>query len=247
MKMGNIGAAQIGETLAQLFFGRASRLAFVLAIVAICAAQAQTSSKAIYGVTSIDVPPSATSQGIALLKQYRQAALKQAGNQGVDLLQQVGWPSRFVIYEAWKDQSAYNANEKAAHTVEFCNRLRSISNAPCDRRDYFVVSVGPAREAAGTNPIYMMLHLDVFPDQLAKGFAAGKQVAAAARKGEGNLRYDVVSGVSVPQNYMTMFAAWQSRKVFDDYEMSTYARQFRDTVAQLLGSPFDDRLYTKIN
>jgi hypothetical protein len=29
--------------------------------------------------------------------------------------------------------------------------------------------------------------------------------------------------------------------------MSTYARQFRDKVGQLLGSPFDDRLYTPIN
>jgi quinol monooxygenase YgiN len=224
----------------------ALRLAFLLAIVAI-SARAETSSDAIYGVTTIDVAPSATSQGIALLKQYRDAALKQAGNRGVDLLQQVGWPNRFVIYEAWKDRSAYTANEKAAHTAGFCDGLRSISNAPCDRRDYFVVSVGPTRAAAGANPIFMMLHLDVFPDKLDTGFAAAKQVAEAARKGEGNLRFDVLSGASTPLNYMTLFAAWQNRKAFDDYEMSTYARQFRDTVGKVLGSPFDDRLYTPIN
>ncbi len=225
----------------------ALRLTFLFAIVAISAAQAETSGKAIYGVTSIDVAPSATAQGIALLKQYRDAALKQAGNQEVDLLEQVGWPNRFVIYEAWKNQSAYDANEKAAHTVAFCNKLRSISSAPCDRRDYFVVSVGPARPASGANPVYMMLHLDVFPDQMETGFAAGKRVAEAARKDPGNLRYDVVSGVHTPTNYMTLFAAWENRKAFDDYEMSTYARRFRDRVAQVLGSPYDDRLYTPIN
>lgn len=93
----------------------------------------------------------------------------------------------------------------------------------------------------------MMLHLDVFPNQLQTGFAIAKQVAEAARKGKDNLRYDVTSEVSTPLNYMTVFAAWENRKAFDDYEMSTYARQFRDKVGPLLGSPFDDRLYTPIN
>ena len=98
-------------------------LALVLCVVPISSARAQASGGAIYGVTNLDVPPSATSQGILLLKQYRDAALKQPGNQGVNLLQEVGWPNRFAIYEAWKDQSAYDANEKAAHTAEFCDKL----------------------------------------------------------------------------------------------------------------------------
>ena len=75
-------------------------LAFLLAIAGVSSALAQISDDAIYGVMSIDVPPSATSRGIALLKRYRNAALKQPGNRGVNLLQQVGWPNRFVIYES---------------------------------------------------------------------------------------------------------------------------------------------------
>lgn len=120
-------------------------LAFLLAIAGVSSALAQISDDAIYGAMSIDVPPSATSRGIALLKRYRNAALKQPGNRGVNLLQQVGWPNRFVIYEAWKDQSAYGANENAPHMAEFCDTLRSISNAPCDRHAYFSVSVRPER------------------------------------------------------------------------------------------------------
>jgi quinol monooxygenase YgiN len=286
MKIGVIGAGQIGETVARLFtatrrdvaianspngrtlpalpaqtgalrqprfrkfqpvFLSALGLALLLAIARVSVGHAQTGDGAIYSVTSIDVPPSATSQGIALLKRYKDAALKQPGNRGVDLLQQVGWPNRFVIYETWKDKSAYEANEKASHRTEFCNTLTSISNAPCDLHAYFVVSVGPARASAGANPIYMMLHLDVFPNQLQTGFEIAKQVAEAARKGEGNLRYDVVSEISTPLNYITVFAAWQNRRAFDNYEMSSYARQFRNKVGPLLGSPFDDRLYTAIN
>src|SRR5215469_6321869 len=93
--------------------------AFLLAIANHSAAHAQSQSggAAIYGVTALDVAPSAAAQGVALLQQYREGALKQAGNIGVTLLQEADWPNRFVISESWKDQAAYDANEKAAHTV----------------------------------------------------------------------------------------------------------------------------------
>ncbi len=222
-------------------------LAFLLVITAGSTARAQTGEGAIYGVTNLDVAPGATNQAIALLKQYRDAALKQAGNAGVILLQQAGWPNRFAIYETWNDQSAYDANEKAPHTAEFRDRLKPIAGAPYDRRDYHVIAVGPARAAQGGDTIYMQVHLDVFPPGLAPTLAAVKEVAEAARKGEGNLRYDVVQSVKPPMSHMTLFAAWQNRKAFDAYEMSDYARQFRDKVGPLLGSPFDDRLYVLID
>jgi len=227
--------------------GYALSLAFLLVITAGSTAQAQTSEGAIYGVTNLDVASGATNQAIALLKQYRDAALKQAGNAGVTLLQEVGWPNRFLIYETWNDQSAYDDNEKAAHTAEFRDRLKPIAVAPYDRRDYHVITVGPVRAAAGSDTIFMQVHLDVFPPGLAPTLVAVKEVAEAARKGNGNLRYDVVQSVKAPMSHMTLFAAWPSRKAFDAYEMSDYAREFRDKVGPLLGSPFDDRLYVLID
>jgi quinol monooxygenase YgiN len=221
-------------------------LACLLAIAAGSAARAQTGADAIYGVTSLDVAPDSVAQGIAVLKQYRDAGRQQAGNLGVDLLQEAGWPNRFVIYETWKDQSAYDANEKAGRTVELRSKLAPIAGAPYDRRDYQVISVGPAK-AATSGAVYMQVHLDVFPPGLAPALAAVKQVAEAARKGEGNLRYDVVKSVKINLSHMTLFGIWQSRKAFDDYEMSAYGRHFRDAVGPLLGSPFDDRLYLTVN
>jgi len=210
------------------------------------AARAQAGGDAIYGVTALDVGPGSASQGVALLRQYRDGALKQAGNMGVTLLQEVDWPNRFVIYEGWKDQSAYDANEKAAHTAEFRDKLKPIAGAPYDRREYHVIAVGPS-QPAGADAVYMQLHLDVFPPGIEPTLAAAKAVAEAARKGEGNLRYDVVKSVKPPQSHTTFLAAWQNRKAFEAYENSAYARQFRDTVGPLLGSPFDDRLYVPIN
>jgi autoinducer 2-degrading protein len=222
-------------------------LAFLLAIAANSTAQVQTGSDAIYGVTTLDVAPDAASQGVALLRQYRDGALKQAGNTGVTLLQEVDWPNRFAIYEGWKDQAAYDANEKAAHSAELRDKLKPIAGVPYDRREYHVIAVGPSQPAAGADALYMHLHLDVFPPGIDATLAAAKAVAEAARKGEGNLRYDVVRSVKPPQSHTTFLAAWQNRKAFEAYENSAYARQFRDTVGPLLGSPFDDRLYVPIN
>jgi quinol monooxygenase YgiN len=210
-------------------------------------ANAQSGGNAIYDVTALDVAPGAVAQGVALLRQYRDGALKQAGNMGVTLLQEADWPNRFVIYEGWTDQSAYEANEKAAHSAQLREKLKPIAGAPYDRREYQVIAVGPSQPPAGPDTVYMHLHLDVFPPGIEPSLAAAKAVAEAARKGEGNLRYDVVKSVKPPQSHTTFLAAWRDRKAFDAYESSAYARQFRDTVGPLLGSPFDDRLYVPIN
>jgi quinol monooxygenase YgiN len=231
----------LGQGLLGLF-----GLAFLLTMAAPSAAQAQDRD-AVYGVTALDVAPGAASQGAALLRQYRDSALKQAGNTDITLLQEADWPNRFVIYEGWKDQSAYDANEKAAHSAELRDKLKPIAGAPYDRREYHVITVGPSQPATGADAVYMQLHLDVFPPGIDATLAAAKAVAEAARKGEGNLRYDVVRSVKPPQSHTTFLAAWQSRKAFETYENSAYARQFRDTVGPLLGSPFDDRLYVPIN
>ena len=220
--------------------------------VALCAAATYSaanaqSSGAIYGLTTLDVAPGAAAQAVELLRQYRDGALKQAGNTGVTLLNEAAWPNRFVIYEGWLDQPAYEANEKAAHSAQLREKLKPIAGAPYDRREYQVITVGPSQPATGPDTIYMHLHLDVFPPGIEPTLAAAKAVAEAARKGEGNLRYDVVKSVKPPQSHTTFLAAWRDRKAFDAYESSAYGRQFRDTVGPLLGSPFDDRLYVPIN
>jgi len=220
--------------------------ALLLALAGSSAAQAQAGPDAIHGVTNLDVTASAAAQGITALKQYRDAARKQAGLLAIEVLREAGAPNRFFIFETWKDQAAYDANEKSTQTAELRDKLKPIAGASADRRDYHVVSVGPAR-AATADAIYMQVHLDVFPPGLNPTLAAVKAVAEAARKGEGNLRYDVVQSVKQPLSHMTLFGAWQNRAAFDAYEMAAYGRKFRDTVGPLLGSPYDDRLYVSIN
>jgi (4S)-4-hydroxy-5-phosphonooxypentane-2,3-dione isomerase len=117
-------------------------LAFVFTALPHGTAFAQAGGEAIYGVTALDVVPSAANEGVALLKQYREGGLKQPGNLGVTLLQEAGRPNRFIIYDGWKDQAAYEANDKTAHAAQLRDKLKGTSN----NDEFFVGSIaGSAR------------------------------------------------------------------------------------------------------
>jgi quinol monooxygenase YgiN len=207
---------------------------------------AQPPAGPIYSVTSIDVAADASDQAIAILKQYRDAARKQPANQGADVLQEIGAPYRFVVYESWVDQAAFDANDGVA-SKELADKLKAISPAPYDRRAYRGVSVASAKAPKGPGAVYLHVHLDVLPPGIGQTQASAKQLADAARKGEGNLRWDVLQSTRGAGNHHTIYAAWGSRKDFDEFLMSRAELKFRDVIAPLLGSPYDDRLYTLLD
>ena len=173
-------------------------LACLLALGFGSAARAQPSADAIYGVTALDVAAGSVAQGVALLKQYRDAARKQAGNQGIELLQEAGWPNRFAIYETWTDQSAYDLNEKAAHTVELRDKLKPIAGASFDRRDYHVISVGPAKPAAARRGLHAgaSRRLSARAGADARGRQAGRRGGAQGRRQSALRRHAIGQGAA---------------------------------------------------
>lgn len=243
------------EAIARFFYSGA-RIASALAMVALIplatvtittGASAQGGAAPIHGKISFDVAPGAAAQGLTLGKQYRDAARALTGNFAVTLLQEIDRPHKFSIHEGWNDQAAYDASQTTATLTALRDGLKALGSAPLDRRDFEVISVGPARPATGGDTIYMDLHLDVFPPGIDRTIAAAKLVAEAARKDDGNLRFDVFKSVKAPVSHFTILTAWRNRAAFDAYESSAWGRQFRDSVGPLLGSPFDDRLKVSIN
>jgi quinol monooxygenase YgiN len=91
------------------------------------------------------------------------------------------------------------------------------------------------------------VHLDVFPPGIDKTLIALKELAEAARKDSGNLRFEVTQSAKPPTSHTTLYGAWTSRQAYDEFEAAAYARRFRDIVGPLLGSPYDDRLYALID
>src|SRR3974390_3011113 len=114
---------------------RALKTTFGALTITACAiasadAQAPAPEGPRYVATYIEVMPTATRDGLALMRQFRDASRKKAGNLPREAAQRIGQPNQFVILEAWQDQAALDAHAKAATTTQFHNKLKPIEDAP---------------------------------------------------------------------------------------------------------------------
>src|SRR5437762_1467822 len=90
----------------------------------------------VYVATYVEVVPTAADEGAALLKQYRDASRKDAGNQRFEVQQQGNRPNHFTVVEIWADKKAYDAHVMAGHTRLFRDKLGPMSGALYDERLY---------------------------------------------------------------------------------------------------------------
>src|SRR5205823_13578213 len=90
--------------------------------------------------------------------------------------------------------------------------------------------------------LYVLTHVDVFPVHKDAAIELVKVQAEAARKDDGNLRYDVVQWDGHP-NHFTLVEVWRDRKAFDASVTTPHNKEFRDKLTPLEGALYDERLY----
>ena len=73
-----------------------------------------------------------------------------------------------------------------------------------------------------------------------------KALAAAARKDDGNLWFDVLQQTNRP-NHFTVVEAWADRTAFDAHVMAAHTRLFREQLAPMNGALYDERLYAALD
>src|SRR5262245_3219203 len=129
---------------------RTLSLAVTLLAAAMTHAQAQAPSGPIYVAAYAEVGTSAVKDGIALLKQFRDAVRQEDGNMGAYVAQEVGRANRFLILEIWKDQAAFDTHGKSAATTAFGEKFKEVQNAPLDVRVHNGMAVVDS-PAAGTD------------------------------------------------------------------------------------------------
>src|ERR1700719_578748 len=125
--------------------------------------QSAHAQSAVYLATYVEVMPASVPDGTALLKGYREASRKEAGNQRFALLQEFGRANRFVILETWSEPSALDAHQKAAPTAQFRDAIKAIQSSPNDERVNNGLYVGPVDAARAADAVYVVTHVDVVP------------------------------------------------------------------------------------
>jgi quinol monooxygenase YgiN len=209
-------------------------------------AAADADTATFYTVTYVEVGPPSTAQGAALLRQYGEASRKDAGAVRVEVLQRIDRPNQFTVLAAWTEPKAFEAHQAAPATKELHAKLQPLLASPNDLRLHHGLSVGTATVASPAGAVYVVTHVDVIPPRKDDAVAALKQLAEDSRKDAGQVRFDVVQQTNRP-NHFTVIEVWTNRQAFDAHGVAPHSRRFRDQLAPMSGSLYDERLYLALN
>jgi quinol monooxygenase YgiN len=231
----------------------------VMAIGVVGQAQAQAPAQApapaptpapiegnVYTVIYVEVMPTSKADAAVVLRRYREATRKEGGNLRSEVAQRIDQPHQFVILSIWKDQKSWEAHGKGPASMEMREKVAAVRNAPTDERVHTGLSIGPIDVSAGRDAIYVATHVDVIPPRKDDGVAALKRLGEESRKGDGNLRFEVVQQAN-RLNHFTVVEIWKDGKAVEAHSMAAATREFRDKLASMTGALYDERMYKAID
>jgi quinol monooxygenase YgiN len=213
-----------------------------MALTASPPAQAAETSGAVYVVGYCEAAPSDIAKVAADLRQLVAANRQEAGNLAYDAFQEIGRSSRFAIFAGWRDTAAREAHRAGAADTVFRDKVGRMLVGPLEIRGHTGFSVVGPQAPGGSEAVYAMTHVDVFPAGKDQAAAFVTALAEANRKLPGNLWFDVIQVVGHP-NHFTLVQGWRDRKAFDDSLMAAPTRDFRQKLTTLEGALYDERLY----
>jgi quinol monooxygenase YgiN len=193
-------------------------------------------------VAYVETRASAADAARAALKQYREASRKQDGFTRIEFFEQVGRPGHFAIVETWRDQNAFDARDGAAQQ-QLQAALEPIRVSGYDQRLYKPITTAPAVASSDRQTVYVISHVDVAPNPQVAVLLT--RLAEASRQEAGNLRFDVVQH-TMRANHFTVIEHWRSQQALDSHVTAAHARQYRDALQPMTGSPLDERVYTPV-
>jgi quinol monooxygenase YgiN len=217
-------------------------LVWLTVLAAAVASPARAQDSAVYSLTYVELMPDEIAGGAALLKHYREASGREAGNLRFDVLHEIARPNRFAIVQIWKDKAARDAHDQAAATAQFRPKLKSIEDAPDDERFLDPLSMTPADTPTRTGAIYVVTHVDVIPPGKDACLAALKAMSIDTAKDTGNIAYQVLVQANRGNHY-TVLEAWSSTTALDAHAMAAHTRSFREKLLPFAGAPYDERVY----
>lgn len=205
-------------------------------------ARAQTAT--VFTVTYVEIGPILAKVGLTALRADRDAGRKDKGNVHLDVFENQERSNQFVVLGAWTDKAAYEASANSEHTKAMNEKLQSMLVAPMDARIHTSISghavVAPDKSAR--DAIVVISHVDVPPAQKDSAVESLRQLAETGRQHPGNLQFHVWQQLDRP-NHFTVIEAWSSRGAFNVHQMRKETREFREKLAPMMGSPYDDRIY----
>ena len=228
---------------------RLSHLIFSLAALVFAAVRPvyaeETVSGPLYTVVYFEVAPTEAAQTAAAARQYAEASGKEDGSLAFEMFQEIARPSRFAVVEVWRDKKAAEAHGKAAAATALGQKLQPAMIDGFGVRQHGGFEVAAPKGQIPAGALYVITHVDVFPAGKDQAVELVKAHADAARKDDGNLRFEVLQWDGHP-NHFTLVEAWRDRRSFDASAAAQHTKEFRHKLTPLEGALYDERLYQAV-
>lgn len=223
--------------------------ALVPCVAAAAAFAASPPLSAVYVTTFVEVIPGSANAAAADLRDYRAATRRERGLLESDVYQEAGWPSRYFANEVWQDMAAYDAHRNGAARSTLADRLKPIEFGPPDARVHYAHFVSEKTAAPAAGSIFVLSHLDVTPSQVPTLLELMKPLTENSANEPGAEIYEIVRQGNMPNtgNHFRLFEVWSSEKAWEDHNMAAHTQAFRTGLAPLLGTPYDQRKYVRLN
>lgn len=217
---------------------RSLPLALALLLKFSITAGTEVSAGSVQVLTFIEVRVEARGHASGVLRQQSNASSENRPSHGqITPLQEISRPERFAVLER---ETPVRALPKD---------LTDDLTAPPDQRLNRVFDEADAAADAQFDAharFYVVTHVDVTTPDRSRVETALHKLADAVRQSDGNLGFEVLQQIDRPNHY-NLISAWLGESPFHTFASSPAAREFRQTIAPLLGSPYDERLYRRIN
>ena len=178
--------------------------------------------------------------GNVLRQQANAAREHQTSSRQIVMMQEIARPERFAVLER---------EEPGAKPFAVTEGIADDLIAPPDQRlnrEFDEIAANHGARVDERANLYVITHVDIAASDLTQAETALHDFAAAARQSNGNLGFEILQQVNHP-NHFNLVSAWLGEAPFRVFAASAGAREFRQTVAPLLGSLYDERLYRRVD
>ena len=164
----------------------------------------------------------------------------------VIVMQDISRPERFAVL---KRETSPTLTQDQRDAPALTAGLTDDLTAPPDQRRNREFDGSAAAKGAQVDAranLYVVTHVDIAAADRSRVETALHGLMAAARRSDGNLGFEILQQIDHP-NHFNLISAWLGESPYRAFLASAETRGFRQTVAPLLGSPYDERLFRRLN
>jgi quinol monooxygenase YgiN len=198
-------------------------------------------------LTFVEVRVEMRGHAAGVLRQQANAARDhQTSSRQIVMMQEIARPERFAVLER---QAPAVLTADGGRPLAVTEGIADDLIAPPDQRlnrEFDEIETTHGARVDERANFYVITHVDIAASNLTRVETALHDLAGAARQSNGNLGFEILQQINHP-NHFNLVSAWLGEAPFRVFAASAGVREFRQTVAPLLGSPYDERLFRRVD